>query len=308
MIAVTGASGYIARTLVGHLAARGHAVRALSRSDPPGDIPAGVEWRRVADGLPGAADLAGCDAVVHLAGRAHTRIAVADGRDLFDEANRVLALRTAEVALASGVQRFVFVSTVAVHGTWSAVPVNGASPIRLDSPYARSKWRAEEELRGRLDAGPMQLSIVRPPMVYGRACPGNLARLVRLVASGLPLPLGSAHVARSLIHVENLASYLERCAVHPAASGSFVPGDGSDWTIPELIVAIADALGHAARLVPFPPSVLRAAAGLLGRARDLDSLTRPMLVDPVEAAERLDWRPFVDPGPALRDAVKSHAH
>jgi UDP-glucose 4-epimerase len=266
-----------------------------------------VRWIGTADGAPRPDDLAGCSALVHLAGRAHTRVAVADGRDLFDEANRALALRTAAAARQAGVRRFVFVSTLGVHGNWSAAPVTADSPPQLDTPYARSKWAAEQELRELCAGGAMQLCIVRPPMVYGPGCPGNFGRLVRLVQRGIPLPFGSLRGTRSFVQVDNLAAFLQRCCAQDAPAGTFVVADGSDWSLPELVRAIAAALHRPARLLPFPPALLRLAAAAAGLRREMDSLTRPMPVDARDAWRAFGWTPPVDPGPALRDAAASHA-
>ena len=83
MIAVTGATGYIGRAVVAELARRGLDVVAVSRYCGCPST-ASVQWRATGPAFPAAATFAGCDTVVHLAGRAHTTTAVADGRDLFD--------------------------------------------------------------------------------------------------------------------------------------------------------------------------------------------------------------------------------
>lgn len=307
MIAVTGATGYIGAALVARLARQGLGVLALTRGAAPAETRPQVRWLATPDGAPRASDLDACTAVVHLAGRAHTRVAVDAGRDLFDEANRELALRTAAAARQAGVRRFVFVSTLGVHGNWSASPVTADSPPQLDTPYARSKWAAELELKRAEAAGSTQLCIVRPPMVYGPRCPGNFARLVRLVRTGLPLPFGSVREVRSFVHVDNLASFLQRCAEHPTASGAFVVADGSDWTLPDLVRVIGQGVHRPARLLPFPPAALRAFAAVAGLRREMDSLTRPMLVDARATCQAFGWTPPVEPRQAAAEAAASYA-
>lgn len=304
-IAVTGASGYIGLALLRLLAGRGHDVLAFGRREPAGGE-ARVSWRVKADGQPDTADLRGCDAVVHLAGRAHTRIAVQDGVDFFDQANRQLACATAEAAKAAMVRRFVQVSTLGVHGNWSTAPISETSALTGDTPYARSKIAAERELTELLAQGHTSLAIVRPPMVYGAGCPGNFPRLIKLVKSGIPLPFGSVRGIRSFIHVDNLASLLEYCAATPAAQGVFVAGDGSDFELPDLIRAIAASLGTSARLLPFPPALLRLAASAIGRQREIDSLTRPMQVD-WSKARSAGWIPPIEPARALADTLDTTA-
>ena len=251
--------------------------------------------------------LQGCDAIVHLAGRAHTRVALQDGVDLFDDSNRKLASATADAAHAAGVARFVQVSTLGVHGNWSARPVTETSALIGDTPYARSKVAAEQELAVQLNGTGTTLTIVRPPMVYGAGCPGNFPRLVKLVKSGMPLPFGSVTGTRSFIHVDNLASLLAHCAEQSGMAGVFIAGDGSDYELPELIRAIAAGIHRPARLVPFPPGLLRLAARALGRQREIDSLTRPMPVDwsKIRAA---GWTPPLATASALADALDNYAH
>jgi nucleoside-diphosphate-sugar epimerase len=307
MIAVTGASGYIGRATL-HWLAREGLVVGVGRAAPAFRLSPSASWRATGATAPQPAAFKGCDIVIHLAGRAHTTVATTDGQDLFDLVNRRLALDTAVAARAAGVRRFVFVSTIGVHGNWSAELVRANSPLRLETPYVRSKWAAEQEL-ARLcgDAG-MTLCIVRPPMVYGPGCPGNFQRLLRLVASGLPLPFGSMRSVRSFVHVENLASFLAASATRPLPAHSvFVIGDGSDWSTVQLVRAMAEALGKRSRAFPFPLGLLRLAASAVDRIRELDSLSRPMRVDASAAWQACAWQPSVEPASGLRDAVRAYA-
>lgn len=305
MIAVTGATGYIGRATLAELARRGLAVVAVSRYGA-GAAPAGVQWRATGAGFPTAATFAGCDTVIHLAGRAHTTVAVADGQDLFDLENRQLALATAEAAHAAGARRFVFVSTLGVHGSGAAAPLRGDSPVHPQLPYARSKWEAEQQLTAWCAARGMALCIVRPPMVYGPRCPGNFARLVRMVRSGLPLPFAALHAQRSFIYVDNLASFLAECATQPA-TGAYVVADGSDWSVAQLVRAIGAELRLPVRSFPVPAALLRLAGKLTGKQREVDSLTLDMRVDPLPARHAFGWQPPVAADAALRLSVRDHA-
>lgn len=305
-IAVTGASGYIGLSLLRCLASRGHQVLAFGRREMVTNDPA-IRWYVKSDGRPNGADLQSCDAIVHLAGRAHTRVASQDGVDLFDKANHEFACATATAAREAGVSRFVQVSTLGVHGSWSAHPIDETSALIGDTPYARSKIAAEQDLAVLLNDSATALTIVRPPMVYGADCPGNFPRLVRLVKSGIPLPFGSVTGIRSFIHLDNLVSMLAYCAERPHVDGVFVAGDGSDFELPDLIRAIAAGVHAPLRLVAFPPQVLRWLAKIIGRHREIDSLTRPMPVDwsKIRAA---GWTPALDAASALAATLESYNH
>jgi len=303
MIAVTGANGYIGLATLQWLAREGAGGIGIGRSAPVFPLPPSTQWRIF--GHPGT--FSDCDCVIHLAGRAHTTVAIDDGLDIFDKANRQLALDTAVAAHAAGVRSFVFVSTIGVHGNWSVEPVRANSPLHLETPYARSKWAAEQALSVFCADVGMRLCIVRPPMVYGPGCPGNFPRLLKLVASGVPLPLASMRSVRSFIQVDNLVSFLVMCASRVLPEQSvFVIGDGSDWSTAQLTKSMAEALGRSSRMFPFPLRLLSLVAGSIGRGREFDSLARPMRIDAHQAWEQCAWLPPIDPAEGLREAVSAY--
>lgn len=295
---ITGATGYIGRHLLQQARERGHdlAVYTRQRAGLPGDVTA------LSYDAPLPAAFHGADALINLAGRAHTTDTGA-GHDAFDEANHQLPRRLADQARQAGVRRFVHVSSIGVYGNTRDEPLNEAAPLAPDTPYARSKARGDEALQQQYEDAPTQLAIVRPPMVYGPACPGNFARLRKLLQAGAPLPFGALDAPRSFIYVANLADLLLHVAAHPAGHGLFLAGDGSDYTVPQLLRAMAQESGRPARLFPLPAAWLRAAARLAGLRREMDSLTRPLLVDWSHAHAALDWTPPVDPETALRASL-----
>lgn len=303
-IIITGAAGYIGRATVARLSAAGIPVRAITRRAAAAQTP-GVTWIQRADGQPKAADLAGGQALIHLAGRAHTHQTHEGGVDLFDAANHLLARDCAQAAQQAGVARVVLVSTLGVHGNWSAQPINEASPLAADTPYTRAKVAGEQAVTRVLAESATRLIIVRPPMIYGPLCPGNFTRLLNLVRRGLPLPFGSVRSLRSFMQVDNLADFLAYCAADTPTEGLYTIADGSDFSLPQLIGRIGQGLHQPTRLLPCPPALLRALARLAGKQRELDSLTRPMQVDWRRAREA-GWQPPLPPNAALDQAVQAY--
>lgn len=295
-IAVTGATGYIGRQLVRVAAERGHGVLALVRR--PNDELARFASQHAIDGqLPRY--LEGVDAIIHLAGLAHVcRTRRSDGA-AFDDANRQLALTVAEAAQRACVARFAYVSSIGVHGNWSGDPIVESSPFAPDTPYAMSKLMGEQALARFHVSAPSRLVIVRPPMVYGPDCPGNFPRLARLVTRGLPLPFAAVSARRSFVHVGNLIDFLLE-AVRPGITGEcFVVGDGSDFSLAQLVTLMAGAAGVRSRMFPVPPALLRAGARAVRLRREMESLTRPMLVDWSHARTALGWSPPFEPDEAM---------
>lgn len=300
-IAVTGGSGFIGSHVVRHLSESGYRVLGITRGRAG---PLESATAIYPDGIPTVDCLKDCDALIHTAGLAHIRSnGAVDGR--FDEVNYRLTMKIAENAVAAGVKRFVFVSTIGVHGNWAAGVVDEQAPIRAETPYSRSKWRAECALVERFSRSVTALSIVRPPMVYGERCPGNFPRLIRLAKLHLPLPFGGLNSTRSFIHVSNLASLLTACAVNQKANGVFIGGDGSNWTVKELMRIIDDEMATKTRLFPVPDLATKIFMRAIGKRREWESLSRPLVADWSRARTELAWSPDVDSVFAVKAAVRS---
>jgi nucleoside-diphosphate-sugar epimerase len=307
-ILVTGATGFVGRALVRRLVADGRKVCAAVRPASAALL-SEVETVTVADIGPDTdwrAALAGVDAIVHLAARAHVlRDSSADAHARYRAVNTLGALRLAEAAAASGIRRFVFLSSVRVHGDRSTgAPFDESSPLAAEDPYGRSKADAERGLAALASAGRLAPVILRPPLVYGPEARGNFARLVALVARGVPLPLGAVRNRRSLIFVGNLVDAIVRSLDHPAAAGeTFMVGDGEDLSTPDLVRRIGRALGKPARLVPVPPALLRLGGALAGRSDDVARLLDDLVVDGSKIRAVLGWSPVFTLDEGLNETV-----
>jgi nucleoside-diphosphate-sugar epimerase len=278
IIAVTGASGFIGRHFQAYCAALGQELRVFSR----GDLERG-----------GTHLYAGADAVVHLAGRAHvTRETVADPSVEFRRANVELTQRVFLDSLAAGVSRFVFVSSIGVHGTHSGdvafTAADAPAPVDL---YAKTKHEAEQWLQANSGARGTQLVVVRPTLVAGACAPGNLARLAGFIRRGIPIPVVTGDARRNLVGVRSLAELLRLACIHPAAAGRvLLAAEEPAMTAAEMAHAIAAGIGRRPRLVRLPRNLLRPIASLLGRARDFTRISSSLLIDAHETRELLGWR------------------
>lgn len=310
-VLITGVTGFIGGHLVPTLVRQGYdvtgAVRAESTRRPELRQPGLklVEIADIAEERRWSRHLRGIDVVIHLAGRVHVmRETSHDPLARFREVNVQGTLRLAESAMAAGVRRFVYLSSIKVNGeATDEVPFNAEDAPRPQGAYAQSKYEAEQALLSLATRGDMDVVIIRPPLVYGAGAGGNFARLVRLVKLGLPLPFRSVRNRRSLLAVGNLVDFIETCITHPAASNQvFLVSDGQSPSTAELIEGIARHLGRRARLFALPPTgwrVLRRIPGLRGTvARLCDSL----VVDITKAQRVLGWRP-----PETLDQALAHA-
>ncbi len=297
-VVVTGANGFIGRHLCRALGEEGRQVIACLRGGADAAVLSGIpnlHIQRVSalDAAPEVAPLlAGCDAVVHLAGRAHIMQDTApDPLAEFRRVNVGITAALATMAAAAGVRRFVLAGSIKVNGAaTTGHPFCADDPPGFCDPYGQSKWEAEETLCEIATARGMEWVAVRPPLVYGPGVRANFLALMRAVYRGIPLPVGGVRNRRSMISVYNLGDFIARALEHPAAAGNrFFAADAEDVSIPGLIRAIARSMNRTARLLPIPESMLRAAAAALGRGTALQRLCSSLTVDREKAQTLLGW-------------------
>jgi nucleoside-diphosphate-sugar epimerase len=302
----------------------GHEVRAASRSRVEQQ---GIDYV-LAPELGPDADwghaLLGVDAVVHLAGRAHvpSKNADAETEGIYFRINTEGTRALAEQAAAAGVKQFVFLSSCHAVAAESEVQITEKTQPNPVTAYGRSKLEAERAIREALLNTACAWTILRPPLVYGKGNKANFGLLLKLVSSGIPLPLGSVRNRRSFIYVENLVDVIVACLGNSKAFGkTYLPSDGEDVSTPELIRKIAKSnksfqcsgfSGSApngkrsltppatsnpllatpckARLFPFPESILKALGRLTGLGA-LRKLTSSLYVDSEPMREDLGWSP-----------------
>lgn len=290
-IAVTGATGFVGSALCRHLRAHGHHVVPVVRQAAGlpnelavGTIAATTEWRFA---------LADCEAVVHLAARVHVMDETTrDPLALYRSTNTDATLNLARQAAQAGVKRFVFISSIKVNGEGRDTPYLETDLVAPEDAYAISKWEAEQGLWQIAQETGLEVVILRPPLVYGPGVKANFLRLLQIVARGWPLPLGTIRNRRSLLYLGNFSDAIRISLEHPAAAGqTFLIDDGQPVSTPELIRAVAHAMGRPERLLAVPVGMLQFAGALIGKQAAVARLTSSLWVDSSLIRSRLDWTP-----------------
>lgn len=307
-ILVTGASGFVGSGLVPALLHRAHEVTALTRQTDSfaspvqcitGRLESLPEWRTA---------LHGQQAVIHCAARVHVMQQEAPSAlAQYRAVNRDASLALAQAAAESGVQRFIYLSSIKVNGEHSQPnqPFRATDIPAPTDPYAQSKLEAEQGLEQIAAQTGMELVIIRPVLVYGPGVKANLQQLMRGIALGLPWPFARLDNRRSLLARDNLVDLLCCCLEHPAAAGQiFLASDGEDLSTPELIRTLAQAMGRPDRLWACPPAWLERATHWPVVGSRLQRLCGSLQVDISATRARLNWKPPVSVYSALRQMVR----
>ena len=284
-VLVTGADGFIGRHLVPYLASRGFKVIAASRSthafEGPDivsiqlpDLSKPVDWQPL---------LQQCNAVVHLAGIAHTSAT----EDLYDRVNHRAVETLAQVAFVRGVH-LVFVSSIAAQsGSFSDHELTEDDPPRPSNAYGRSKLTAEQSVR----ATGGSFTILRPTVIYGTGEKGNFAAVHTISRLPIPLPFGALTAQRSVLSVQNFNSAVATVLTDPRARGeTFIVSDPKPLTVSEVIARYRASLGRAPWLIPIPEGWLKLSLKAIGQSATWQRIGCPLIARPRKLLA-LGWKP-----------------
>lgn len=180
---------------------------------------------------------------------------VAEHRDdvrplsLYDEVNVGGAKNICTVAREQSVKTIIFTSTVAVYG-FAPIGTDESGKVAPFNDYGRTKYEAEQILKAWQAEAPTQrtLVIVRPTVVFGEQNRGNVYNLLRQIASGKFVMVGSGENRKSMAYVENVAAFIEHAI-------NFKPGvhiynfiDKPDFTMNSLVANVNRILGRSEKI------------------------------------------------------------
>lgn len=310
-VLLTGASGFVGRGLLERMSLRVdlELIAAVRRpvsgfpecvtSQVVGGLEADTDWRNLLDGV---------GVVIHSSARVHVmNDTSSDPLTEFRKVNVDGTLNLARQAAASGVRRFIFISSIKVNGEGTLVGAPyfaDAQPTPMD-PYGISKMEAEQGLRALAAETGMEVVIIRPVLVYGPGVKANFLSMMRWLNKGVPLPFGAIDNRRSLVALDNLVDLIMTCIDHPAAANlTFLVSDGKDLSTTELLRRMGIALGKPACLLPVPSRLLEVGTAMLGKQALAQRLCGSLQVDISKTRELLNWTPPLSVDEALRKTAK----
>ena len=236
-ILVTGGTGFVGQRLLKSLKSIECEIHTLSRKPNPDykTIVCDLESKTIPENA-----LKGIEKVFHLAGYAHDSQNSNKVNKLYQAINVDATARLAEIAVQQGVKKFIFVSSVKAGGS----SVDGLCLSEEDQSdpegiYGKSKRSAELKL---LDIGcnsDMQISILRPSLIYGPNVKGNLKLMLSWIEKGWFPPIPEVNNKRSLIHVDDLVKAILKVADNNNTNGEiFIAAEEKTYTSREIFEAM----------------------------------------------------------------------
>jgi nucleoside-diphosphate-sugar epimerase len=232
---------------------------------------------------------------------------------MYHQANALASEAVAQRAAAHNVKHFLLVSSVSAVGR---APAGGlltpGSQMQPVTSYGQSKMTAERLVTETLTGTPTELTILRPPLVYGPHPKGNLRLLIQMLRTGLPLPLADINNQRSMIATPNLIALLTDLACDTRAYDKVLMPSDVTISTTQLVCQLCHALDRKPRLFRLPASVLQTSTRLpvigprLGRV--LDPLLTSLAIQDSFLRDSLGWQPAIAPDTVLTQMVQSVAH
>ena len=276
---VTGGTGFVGKAVIRALQAHGLLVRCLVRPGSEADLK-GFE---AIDRVPGdvlipngiAESMHGCAAVIHLVGiiREHRGSGV-----VFERFHSLATANIVTAAREAGVPRYLQMSALGV---------------RRDarSRYHRTKWEAEETVRG----SGLDWTIFRPSVIYGPG-DGSISMLAGMIRRLPVVPvLGDGRYRLQPVAVEQVAEGFARALERPATVGQiYEVGGPQSYAFTEILDQIGQALGkERVRKLHHPMALMRPLVRLLE--------TLPFLPITSDQLIMLEENNVCDPTPFYRD-------
>jgi dihydroflavonol-4-reductase len=282
ILVVTGATGFTGGALARRLIAMGYRVRSMTRRPlTAAERDSGIEWIEgtLTDTDRFDALLDGADHCFHIAAMYRSE----GKREAFLQANRDSTQALLAAGRRAGIGRFIYCSSIGVHGDVAQTPADENAPFDPRDPYQESKVLAEQLCRDEMTRPGMEVVIVRPCAIYG---PGDtrMLKMFRMVQRGRFLFIGSRQPNFHPVYIDDLVEGLILAMSHPdAPSQAFILGDRSFLPLRDYVATAASVLGVRAPRTTIPYGLA------LTAARICELLCAPLALQPPLHRRRLTF-------------------
>ncbi len=205
-----------------------------------------IETADMIDGSWRKKDFSIYDVVFHVAGIAHADVGNVgeETKKKYYAVNTDLAIECCKKAKDDGIKQFVFMSSAIIYG--DSAPYEKKKVITKDtepSPanfYGDSKWQADKGVRELADDN-YTVTVLRPPMIYGKGSKGNYPTLAKM-AKKLPV-FPDIKNERSMLYIENLCEFLCQVMIK-GLGGIYWPQNAEYSRTSDVVKKIAETNNH----------------------------------------------------------------
>ncbi|HDJ1440157.1 TPA: NAD-dependent epimerase/dehydratase family protein [Serratia rubidaea] len=248
-VAIIGGSGFIGTRLVKRLRSRSDITLRIIDKNPSEAYPELYQYGDITQPKTLRAALEGCDAVINLAAEHRDNVLPIS---LYYQVNVEGARHLCQQAAALGIRQMIFTSSVAVYGfvqqetgeDGAFDPFNHYGKSKLEAEYVYEAWRKADKQN--------KLTIIRPTVVFGEGNRGNVYNLLRQIAGGRFVMIGSGNNFKSMAYVENIAARLEYALDQQAAYQVCNYVDKPDLTMNQLVSTVSASLDKNSRTLRIP--------------------------------------------------------
>jgi dihydroflavonol-4-reductase len=279
-VAVTGGTGFTGGALIRKLLSEGYRVRALARNPeaitPSHDL-------QVIQGELGDQDaidrlVEGVDTVFHIAAMYRSEGRYEEFLQVNVEGTRCLL----DASKQAGVRRFVYCSTIGVHGTVAQTPADETAPYNPRDDYQKTKLMAEQYCLQSHGNG-IEVAVIRPCGIYG---PGDtrMLKMFRMINKGTFFFVGRGCPNFHPVYIDDLVQGFMLAMTSDKAAGEvFIIGGPRYMPLREYVGTAAEVIGVDKPKISVPYGLMTVAA------LACEGLCKPLGIQPPLHRRRLTF-------------------
>lgn len=246
-VMVTGATGCLGSCIVNGLTSAEHHVKALVRKSSDrtpihpspfvefveGDLADSKALNWVAEK---------CEAAIHCAASLHFVARHPEEMKAYYDINVGGTQRVLEACIEAGVEHFIHMGSIASMGDFYNIERDETFPCTPESEYGKSKLKSEGLALSYHSKG-IQVTVLRPGVIYGAWDRGTVLKMIRYIHSGRFRFIGNGRNYKSLVSRGNVSTAALKLILNPAAYGElFIIVDQEKLTVQEIAFTIAQKL------------------------------------------------------------------
>ncbi|KAF2081160.1 NAD-dependent epimerase/dehydratase family protein [Flavobacterium sharifuzzamanii] len=282
-ILLTGANGFLGKSIINELSQDNNHIFCLSRTS--GDY--AVELEKEIPVFKESFDL-----IIHAAGKAHSVPKSEEEKKKFRDINvRGTANLLLGLEKVNQPKQFVFISSVSVYGQEFGIDIKEDFPLAAKDPYGRSKIEAEKIITDWCKANNIICTILRLPLLVGKNPPGNLGAMIKAIKGGYYFNIANGKARKSMVSIKDVASFI---SVVAPTGGIFNLTDGIHPSFFELSYAISKKKSFSLPLIL--AKIMGKIGDLVGDKSPITSskvkkITTDLTFDDSKARKLLNWKP-----------------